>query len=157
MKTMMKTIDILRELAFFAELTEEELGLIEPLCSLIEGKAGNTIIQEGEYVQNLYIVLAGSASVLKKRADGKQVSIASVGKDDLLGEITFFKMTVASATVQASSAFKALVMNQSAFHDFLKTHSELGCKVYRKMARVLSERLRNRTGQLAEHLLSLQT
>jgi len=49
----MVAIDILEELSFFSDLTMEELALIAPLCTLMEGQAEDFIIQEGKLVPNL--------------------------------------------------------------------------------------------------------
>ncbi|HZC69015.1 MAG TPA: cyclic nucleotide-binding domain-containing protein [Nitrospirales bacterium] len=148
----MVEIDILEELSFFCDLTIEELALIAPLCTLIEGQAGDFIIQEGKLVPNLYILLSGKATILKNRGDGKQVPLASVGKDELIGEVSFFKMALASATVETSSVFKALVLDQRKLHMVLSRNPKLGCKLYKKIARILSERLKNRTEQFVQHL-----
>src|SRR5437879_12190202 len=93
----MVAIDILEELSFFCDLTMEELALVAPLCTLIEGQAGDFIIQEGKLVPNLYILLSGQDTVRKDRSDGKRVPLASEGKDELIGEVSVFSMEVPSA------------------------------------------------------------
>ncbi len=147
----MVAVEILEELSFFCDLTMEELAVIAPLCTLIEGGAGDPIIQEGKLVPNLYIFLSGKVTILKNRGDGEQVPLGSVGKDELVGEVSFFKMAVASATVKTSSAFKALVLDQRKLHTVLSANPKLGCKLYKKVARILSERLKNRTEQFVQH------
>jgi CRP/FNR family transcriptional regulator len=149
---MKQTLDILEEVSIFSDLTMEELAVIAPLCSQREGKAGELIIQEGECVQNLYILLSGDATIKKARADGKLVPLDHVGKDDLLGEVTFFRNTPASATVEAKTPFKALVLNQKEFHRLLDENPTLGLKVYKKFSRVLSVRIKKRLAQLVEYL-----
>jgi len=148
----MRALDILEEVSIFSDLTMDELALIAPLCRMKEGKAGDCIIQEGECVENVYILLAGHATVMKSRPDGKKVPIDQVGKDDLLGEVTFFKNTPASAAVQATTSFKALEFNQKDFHHLLDTHPPLGLKIYKKFSRVLSVRIKKRLAQLVEYL-----
>ena len=151
----MQTLAILEEVSLFSDLTMEELALLAPLCGMKEGKAGDFIIQEGECVQSVYILLSGQATVVKTRPDGKKVSIDQVGKDDLLGEVTFFKNTPASATVQATAPFTTLEFNQKDFHRLLDTHRPLGLKIYKKFSRVLSMRIKKRLAQLVESLPAL--
>jgi CRP/FNR family transcriptional regulator len=148
----MRTLEILEEVALFSDLTMDELALLEPLCAMKDGKAGDFLIQEGECVESVYILLSGNATVMKARPDGKKVSIDEVGKDDLLGEVTFFKNTPASATVQATAPFKALQFNQKEFHRLLDAHPPLGLKIYKKFSRVLSVRIKKRLAQLVEYL-----
>jgi len=149
---MKQALDILEEVSLFADLTMEELAMIEPLCSFKEGLAGDFIIREGECVQNVYILLSGQAIVLRARADKKMVPIDEVGKDDLLGEVTFFKNTPASASVKATAPFKALELNQKDFHRLLDANPNLGLKIYKKFSRVLSVRIKKRLAQLVEYL-----
>ena len=150
----MRALDILEQVSLFSDLTMDELALIQPLAVMKDGKAGDFIIQEGECVENVYILLSGQATVLRTRADGKKVSIDQVGKDDLLGEVTFFKNTPASASVQATAPFKALQFKQKDFHRLLDTHPPLGLKIYKKFSRVLSVRIKKRLTQLVEYLPS---
>jgi CRP-like cAMP-binding protein len=150
----MRALDILEEVSIFSDLTTDELALIVPLAVMKEGKAGDFIIQEGECVENVYILLSGQATVLKTRSDGKKVSIEQVGKDDLLGEVTFFKNTPASAAVQATAPFKALQFNQKEFHRLLDGNPNLGLKIYKNFSRVLSARIKKRLTQLVEYLPS---
>jgi CRP-like cAMP-binding protein len=148
----MQTLAILEEVSLFSDLTMEELALLAPLCGLKEGMAGDFLIREGECVENVYIRLSGQATVMKIRADKKMVPIDQVGKDDLLGEVTFFKNTPASASVKATAPFKALEFNQKAFHRLLDAHPPLGLKIYKKFSRVLSMRIKKRLAQLVEYL-----
>lgn len=148
----MRALEILEEVSLFSDLTMDELALIAPLCKVIEGKAGDSIIQEGERVQNVYILLSGDATIKKAQADGKLVQIDQVRKDDLLGEVTFFKNTPASATVVANSSFKALEMSHKELHRLLDDHPELGLKIYKKFARVLSVRIKKILARLVEYL-----
>ena len=148
----MRALAILEEVSLFSDLSMDELALIAPLAVMKEGKAGDCIIQEGECVENVYILLSGNATVMKARPDGKKISIDQVGKDDLLGEVTFFKNTPASATVQATAPFKALQFNQKDFHRLLDADPPLGLKIYKKFSRVLSVRIKKRLAQLVEYL-----
>ncbi len=148
----MRAMDVLEEVSLFADLTMDELALIAPLAAMKEGKAGEFIIQEGECVESVFILLSGNAAIMKTRPDGKRISIDVVGKDDLLGEVTFFKNTPASASAQATSPFRALQFNQKEFHRLLDSHPPLGLKIYKKFSRVLSVRIKKRLAQLVEYL-----
>ena len=148
----MRALGVLEEVSLFSDLTMDELALIAPLAVMKEGKAGDFIIQEGECVENVYVLLSGQATVLRVRPDGKKVSIDQVGKDDLLGEVTFFKNTPASASVQATAPFRALQFNQKDFHRLLDDNPPLGLKIYKKFSRVLSVRIKKRLAQLVEYL-----
>ncbi len=146
----MRTIDIIEDVLLFSDLTMEELALIEPLCGLVEGKAGDCLIREGECVLNVYVLLSGEAIVKKKRADGKQIPLDHIRKGDLVGEVTFFKQTPAPAPIQAPGPFPALDLKQKEFRRLLDAHPALGLKIYKKFARILSVRIKMRLDQFVE-------
>jgi len=147
-----KILRVLEDVSLFSDLTEGELLLLEPLASVIEGRAGEMLIQEGKIVPNIFILLAGEATIKKKRPDGKQVEVSTAGKNDLLGELTFLKMPPASASVETTTRFKALVFGQKELHAVLRRHPVVGSKLYRKFARVLCRRLAKMTALFAASL-----
>jgi len=144
------TLEILEELALFSDLAPADLDLLPPLCKLVEGKAGDCLIREGELVQNLYILVSGDVVVKTARANGTQVLLASLGKDDLIGEISFSQVTAASATVEAKTTFTAVALNQKERHRLLDKQPPLGIKVYKRLARVMSGRMKTMIAQLAK-------
>ena len=104
--------NLVTRLSFFSDLTDTEFDTITPFCHEVAGKTGTMLIREGEPVKNVYILLSGTASVFKKQADGKQVLLASVGKGDVLGELSFLQSVRATATVKAKRPYRALAIDQ---------------------------------------------
>jgi len=150
----MSAHELLYNLSLFSELTDTEIDVIAPLCHEVAGQAGDRIIEEGEPVRYLYILLSGEVSIHKRRADGQYVALASVGKDAVLGELTFFKFTPASATVKATEPFKALAIDQANLQRLLDTDSKIGSKLYKKLALVAGKRLKTMISQYAESISS---
>ncbi|MEK6549435.1 MAG: cyclic nucleotide-binding domain-containing protein [Nitrospirota bacterium] len=139
--------ELLESLSFFSELTDTEFLAVRPLCNEIHGQAGDCIIKEGEPVRNLYILVSGQVAILKRRADGKQLALATVGKGEVLGELTFLKFTPAFATVEAKEPFTALAIDQSELQRLLDSETCIGAKLYKKLARITGRRLRTITSQ----------
>lgn len=143
-KTTPQTIavrDLVVSLAFFSDLADPEIDVILPLCHEMKGKAGDTLIQEGQPVKNLYILLSGEAAVFKKQADGKPALLAAVGKGDVLGELSFLQSVSASATVKAKKPFTALAIDQSDLQRLLVTDLNIAAKLYQKLAFIASRRM----------------
>jgi len=133
--------NLVTHLSFFSGLTDTEFDTITPFCREVTGKAGTVLILEGEPVKNIYILLSGAASVFKKQADGKQVLLASVGKDDVLGELSFLQSVRATATVKAKRPFRALAIDQDDLQRLLVTHIDMAAKLYRKLALIAGRRM----------------
>ena len=141
----------LRELPLFAYLTTSELEMLAPLARLIEGEAGVTLLKEGEPVQNIYFLLSGGAEIAKQDRRGNRKVIASVGNGALLGEMALVEDAPASATVVAVTNFTAVAFDRQAFNLMLEKYSGIGEKILKQIARLLSQRLRTTSAELAEH------
>lgn len=133
--------NLIAELAFFSDLSDAERDAIAPYCREVKGAAGSLIIREGRPVKNLYILLSGGASVFKKRADGKQALLASVGKGDVLGELSFLQSVLGTATVKAKRPFRALAIDQGGLQRIMVTHLNMAAKLYRRLALVAGRRM----------------
>ena len=148
----MRIQGVLQELPFFASLTDSELDLIMSISRLVEGNAGDSLIREGEQVRTLYVMLSGEAEVIRVDAKWNRVVIASVGKGALLGEMSLVDSAPASATIEAKGAFRALAIEQEKFNRLTEEHPNLGCKIFKQIARTTSHRLRKTSGLLAEYM-----
>ena len=133
--------NLVTRLSFFSDLTDTEFDTITPFCHEVTGKTGTMLIREGEPVKNVYILLSGTASVFKKQTDGKQVLLASVGKGDVLGELSFLQSVRATATVKAKRPYRALAIDQGDLQRLLVTHLDMAAKLYRKLALIAGRRM----------------
>ena len=148
----MRIQGFLHELPFFASLTGPELDLIVSLSGLVEGNAGDHLIREGEQVRILYVMLSGEAEVIRADTKWNRVVIASVGRGALIGEMSLVESAPASATIEATGAFQALAIEHEKFNQLVEEHPNLGCKIFKQIARTTSLRLRKTSGLLAEYM-----
>ena len=65
------------------------------------------LIREGEIQQKIFWVLEGEVYITRKMGDKYKV-LATLGKGELIGEMSFFDKSVRSATVIAKGAVTAL-------------------------------------------------
>ena len=64
----------------------------------------------------------------------KQSVIGEVKKGSIIGELSLYDNTVASATVRATEPFKALAIDSMKFSQVLEAHPVLGYKIFKKLA-----------------------
>jgi CRP/FNR family transcriptional regulator, cyclic AMP receptor protein len=142
----------IEELPLSTYLTGPERDLLTPFSRLIEGKAGDRLIREGEPVRTMYILLGGEADIIKGSADGNQRVIASVGKGALLGERAPVDDSPATATVEAKGEFTALAMDRHQFDRLMDANPRLACKILREIAKAMSQHLKITSALLAEYM-----
>lgn len=123
-----------------------------------EVRRGEVLIQEGQQVDGLYVVLSGEVAVSK----GGQ-SLAVLHEGDLFGEMSLLQKTPATATVTAARTTSLMRLPREDFDTLILTHpqilalvSELTETRQRRTVEVLlGERLKTRepAGSLAELIL----
>lgn len=109
--------------------------------------AGAVIVKEGSVGNHMYIILDGEAIVSKKGRDG-DVELARLSAADSFGEMALADNEARSATVSALSACALVRLSDQV----MNSRPEIGMKVYRNVARVLSARLRSADEALAWRL-----
>jgi CRP/FNR family cyclic AMP-dependent transcriptional regulator len=74
------------------------------------------IIKEGDIQQEIFWILSGEVYVTRKMGDKYKV-MATLGKGELFGEMSFFDKSVRSATVITKGPVESLVFSQENFQE----------------------------------------
>jgi len=74
------------------------------------------LIKEGEIQQKIFWILEGEVYITRKIGEKYKV-LATLGKGELIGEMSFFDKSVRSATVIAKSSVHALEFTRENFAD----------------------------------------
>jgi len=125
-----------------AEITEL-LGSSEK-CTFAPGAY---IVKEGNVGAHMYIILNGEARVLKSGREG-EVELARLTSADSFGEMALADNEARSASVVADTDCVLVRINDQ----IINSRPEIGLKVYRNIARVVSARLRSADELLAWRL-----
>ena len=74
------------------------------------------LIKEGDVQQEIFWILAGEVYITRKMGDKYKV-LATLGKGELIGEMSFFDKSVRSATVISKGPVEALVFSKENFQE----------------------------------------
>lgn len=96
--------------------------------------AGQVILKEGTISDCIYIILDGSASVIKADTFGNSNIIAVAKKGAVFGEMGVFLDLTRSATITATSDLKALRLGNDSFVYALKHFPELTLRLLKSLA-----------------------
>jgi predicted acylesterase/phospholipase RssA/CRP-like cAMP-binding protein len=99
--------------------------------------AGATVLLEGDYPGELYLVESGAADVFGTDRNGIEHHLARVGPGTTLGEMSLFTGRPASGTVRAQTELQVVVVSARALE---RLGDELP-RVYRNIGAILAERL----------------
>lgn len=131
------TLDTLKSIPLFAQLTYQQLVRIMNLTRIIPFGAGDVLCYEGEIGEELFVILRGE---IELSAGGN--IIASLGHGSHFGEMALIDATPRSATARAMTDGKLLLINREDFYEILRKEAPLAVKLLWSFVQELSSRLR---------------
>ncbi|MBI2886893.1 MAG: cyclic nucleotide-binding domain-containing protein [Chloroflexi bacterium] len=147
---------VLAQIPLFQGLSPQQLEAIEAVAKAEHWHKGETIIQEGDHGDAMYILIEGKVQVsrtvtlsLSRGGVGEgEKSFAHLSADEhpAFGEMALLENSLRGATVTAESDCTLLALANADFERLCQEDPHLGYLVIRNMATQLSGRLR-RTNQ----------
>lgn len=146
----MNKVEILQKSRLFDKLLPDELETLGELTQQREYNAGETIFEEGDVGDALYVIVDGEVDVLRANARGEHKQVATLKAPDFFGEMSLIDKEYRSATIRAKNSASLLSLSNENLHSFAKVYRDGFTWVAVNIARVLSERLRETNRRLAE-------
>ena len=113
---------------------------------------GKTILHEGGTAGYMVLVVEGKVDVVKNDCHDTPKVVATVGPGRTFGEMSLFDGEPRSASAVAGTHVTFLLLSREAFEIVSKSFPALGIAIYSKLAKLLSQRLRQTTGRLVDYL-----
>jgi CRP-like cAMP-binding protein len=107
--------------------------------------AGDYIIQEGERGAFMYVIVAGKVEITKWVNGSFEKPLAEFGAGDSFGEMALVDNLERSASVKALTPCTLLRLSDQTFRQI----PAIGAKIYRNIACLLSQRLRNTNAMIS--------
>jgi CRP-like cAMP-binding protein len=126
-------IDLIRRAPLFSNCSRKELESVAHIADEIDLPKGKQLIREGERGREFFVLLDGTADVLKGNRQ-----IRTMGPGDFFGEIALIADTPRTATVVAKTPLRALVITDRAFRTLLEQQPQLQLKVLQALAERLN-------------------
>ena len=118
----LKSVDI------FEHATVEQLGRIAGLMEEENFEAGETIYQEGEPGNTLYVILSGRVLIEKNGS-----TLRELKAKEAFGTLEVLDFHPRAVTAKAADHVRALKLNGREFHDLLSLDMEMVEAVFRKL------------------------
>ena len=132
----------LTTLQIFNGLSDEDAALICSCLQTSEFKTGDSILNEGESIPVLWIILQGNCVVSRSCGATDERILALLSDGDMFGEMSFVRTAPHSASIKAVSEVKACCYRREDFQVLLEKRPEAACRIVANIAAVLAERLR---------------
>jgi len=140
----------LKKITIFSELTAEELNLMAGQMHFLRSVKGSVIFKEGDPGDFVCFVVEGILEVVKTATDGTEKSIAKLISGCSIGEMAVAGSFPRSATVRSRTEATLLTLQRDRLARICEDHPQIGVKIYRAIAQLLSMHLRKTSENLSE-------
>jgi CRP-like cAMP-binding protein len=133
-------------------LTANDWVLIQAKAVPRTFKLGDEIIQQGELLENLYVIRRGEASV-ELASTGSRAIVAMLGPSDICGDMAFLEQSKATAAVVArDEEVEAEEIHVQEMRKILEAFPGLASRFYLSLALLLAHRLKTTSRELAREM-----
>jgi diguanylate cyclase (GGDEF)-like protein len=136
---------LLKDVAIFSELTDEQRSMIASEMKMSRYNAGEMIFREGDPGDVLYVVIKGAVTVFIMDNEGKEVILAEVRAGSYVGEMSIIDQAHRSAACRAVEDCNLLELHADDFLHIMHNLPQASTKIMNRMLSIIVERLM-RTG-----------
>lgn len=128
-------VNMLSRFPIFDGLDKDAIKYIASLLKLGRFVSGDFILKKGDFGRYLFIILSGRVDVL----DGDGMSIASMGRGDIFGEMSLLSGVPVGATIKVVETSAILRVNGEDFRRILTRHPTFQMNFIRLLIHRMSE------------------
>ena len=137
--------NLLRRIALFSELAEEDLDWIAESAEHVDLPAGAILTSEGDPGDALFAIVAGELDVVK-RSRNAEIPIARLGPGEIVGEMAVLEARPRNASVRAFSDVCVIRIGRDVVLELVQTRPTAALSIIR----TVTGRLRNTEALLRE-------
>jgi CRP-like cAMP-binding protein len=148
-------VNFIINLPLFEFLEKKELLQVAERMDFMELTPGDTLFQEWDKADFVCFVESGELDVTKKTGPDSFVVRATLRRGRSIGEMSIINNFPRSSTVIARSHVRLAVFHRDAFEQILKEKVDIGVKILKGLANLLSVNLAKASSRLADNMLPM--
>lgn len=126
---------------------------LRDLAYYIDGyqlREGSVLFQEGDQDPYLVIIVNGSIDIIKQDSNQMPQLVATLKEGKVFGEMSLLDGEPRSATAVAKDEVTIFVLTKERYESLQKMEPAVALRITLKMAKAISQKLRQTTGQWVE-------
>jgi CRP/FNR family transcriptional regulator, cyclic AMP receptor protein len=142
--SLKEEVELLQRIPFFANVEPSKLKLLAFTSERVGFDPGQILFRQGDMGDAAYIIIEGEADVLVETPAGA-TAVATLRKNELVGEIAILCDVPRTATVQAKGRLVTLRISKDLFMRLVNEFPQMAIAIMRELAHRLenaNERLR---------------
>jgi CRP/FNR family transcriptional regulator len=145
------TAQLLRQVALFSTLVEDDLAQVAELAVPRTFATGEVVFREGDASDTCYVIRSGHARAVIEHPYGRSITLAQFGPGEIFGELAMLGEEPRSATVETLEETEAIAILGPDMRRLLREHPGISIK----LIAALGQRLREANDRLSRQ--SFQT
>ena len=140
--------DIIKDIVIFSRLSDNDIKIISNILREVRFKEGETIIEEDEEGNTMYIILEGEVEISKTLSLGNQDKMDKIltrltpENHEVIGEMALIAREKRSASVTALSDCVLYEIKRDDLNRIIEENPCLGIKILYGLCELLSKRLK---------------
>ena len=130
---------LLQGIPLFAGLSEVQFDQLARVAVLRKVPRHTTIVHVGAHTDSLFVIVSGSAKVLNRDEEGREVILSMLGAGECFGEMGLIDGSPRSADVVASEACELLAISKADFTQALAGNVDLCLNIMKSLVLRLRE------------------
>lgn len=144
--------EFLSKIPFFIDQSPDDLEIISKITLLNKYKSGEVIFEENDSGDFICFLVEGNVEIIKKDRSGKNKTFHIIYPTSVLGEMALIDNNLRSATVKAKTDVLLGIIKRKDFEKVILQYPLIGVSILRKIAKLLSSRLRKTNNKIIEYL-----
>jgi len=147
--------NMLERADMFRDLSRQDVEALAKYVTAYSAPTDAKVLIEGGRESYMFVVAEGKIDVLKYSYEsGEEKRLATVRAGKTVGEMSILDGMPHSASAKVVNPARLLLVTKRNFDCFIDDYPEVALKVIRKIAILMSLRLRQTSGVLLDHLQS---
>ena len=136
--SLIEEVDLLKKIPLFSNIEVSKLKLLAFTSERVKFAAGETLFNQDDMGDAAYIIMAGEADVVID-TDGGPVTVATLKKNDFVGEIAILCDVPRTATVRAKTDLITLMITKDLFFRLITEFPQMAVEIMRELAQRLEK------------------
>jgi len=125
-----------------------DINKLKEIGEVTQYKEGETIIYQGLYGEEMFIILKGAVEVFVLNPfNGTEAHVADLGAGDVFGEMSIFQGGKRSASIRAVEGCVLFKITKDSLESYIKVDPSLAVK----LMKVIAQRLVEAEGYIKDH------
>ncbi|MFN2301830.1 MAG: SLC26A/SulP transporter family protein [Gammaproteobacteria bacterium] len=138
----------LRDIELFSDFDDASIEQIRSCVREHSVDPGQYVFRRGDEGDDIYLIRSGTVRILLPLSGGASHHLANFSRGNFCGEMNFLDKGVRSADAVAQSHCELYVLSRKNFNEHVYENSVLGVRVFSRLARAVSLRLRQTDAEL---------